>query len=219
MLAKIFLQDHWGKIIKKLLNYLATMILRIHHAFRQAPVDQLAIAGRAGFLPSRFEVPAGAGEVAGAAVELAERGIEQVIMPQRRVLAGFVQRANAGVRTCDLGQDNRAVEQVYRRAIDREQGVIEAQDRRPIRFGIARRGAMKAGNGGFQMKRRDDGTLGRLVEKLLAAPDQPAVPLAAVLLLHEQDGTALIKPRLQPGGMKQHQSHKRVRGRRAESAL
>jgi hypothetical protein len=46
---------------------------------------------RVRLLPGRFEVPPGAGRVAGAAVELAERGVEQVIAPQGRVPAGLVQ--------------------------------------------------------------------------------------------------------------------------------
>ena len=95
--------------------------------------------GRTGLPPGRFEVLPGAVKVAGAPVELAERGVEQVIVPQGGILAGFVQCANARVRTFDLGHDDRPVEQVHRRAMNREQGVVEAQDRRPIRFGIARR--------------------------------------------------------------------------------
>src|SRR5262249_1192764 len=45
---------------------------------RQAPINDLAIEGGVGLPPRRFEVVAGAGQVAGAAVEFAERGIEQV---------------------------------------------------------------------------------------------------------------------------------------------
>ena len=65
----------------------------------------------------------GASHIAGAAVEFAERGVEQVIMPQRRIPAGFVQRGNARVWALDLGHDNRPVEQINRGAMDRQQAL------------------------------------------------------------------------------------------------
>src|SRR6516162_2686409 len=163
------------------------------YAQGQAPIDELAIEGRARFLPSRFELLPGAGQVAGAAVEFAESGVKQVVVPQCWVLASFVERVNACLRTFDLGHDDCAIEQVHWRAMNREQGVIQAQDRRPIRFGIALRRAMMAGNGRFQMKRGNDGPLSRLIEVLLGTADQLAVPFVSVLLLQEQDGTALIE--------------------------
>src|SRR5262249_17608853 len=99
------------------------------HALRQAPVDEFAIEWGGRFLSGRFGVLPGAGHVAGAPVYPAGRRVEQVIVPQGRVLARLVQRANARPRTFDLSDDNRAVEQVHRRALQREQGVVEAQDR------------------------------------------------------------------------------------------
>ena len=53
-----------------------------------------------------------------------------------------------------------------------EQGVVEAQDGRPVGFGEALRPAMMAGNRRFQVERRDDGPLRRLGEEFLGAPDQ-----------------------------------------------
>src|SRR5262245_47188760 len=79
------------------------------HALRQAPVEELVIEGRSRFLAGRFEVLPGPGQVAGAAVEVAECRIEQVIVPQGRILAGLVQHANARLRTVDLGHDDRTV--------------------------------------------------------------------------------------------------------------
>src|SRR5262249_47849605 len=86
------------------------------HALRQAPVDEFVVEGRVRFLPGRFEVPPGPLRVAGAAVEFAERRIEQVIVPQGRVPAGLVQRPDARVWAVDLGHDNRPGEQVHPRA-------------------------------------------------------------------------------------------------------
>jgi hypothetical protein len=81
-----------------------------------------------------FEMLSGADKVPGAAVELAQRGVEEIVAPQRRISSGFVQCTNAGFRTLDLGHDDRAVEHVHGRMMNREQGVLETQDRVPIRF-------------------------------------------------------------------------------------
>ena len=52
----------------------------------------------------------------------------------------------------------------------------------------------------------------------MGTADQPAVPFVSVLLLQEQDGTALIEASVEAGGVEQHQGHEGVRGRRAEPA-
>jgi hypothetical protein len=151
------------------------------HALRQAPVEEFVIERGSGFLPGRFEVLPGAGQVAGAAVEVAEGRVVQVIVPQRRIPACLLQHANARLRTFDLGHDDRAVEQVHRRALLGEQGVVEAQDRRPVGVGKALRRAMVAGDRRLQVERGDYGPLGRPGEELLRPADQVMVPLAAVL--------------------------------------
>src|SRR5262249_48842373 len=79
-------------------------------------VEEFAIEGGSRFLPGRFEVLPGPGQVAGAAVEVAERRVEQEIVPQRRILGGRLQHSNARVWTFDLRDDDRTVEQVRRRA-------------------------------------------------------------------------------------------------------
>src|SRR5262245_61803896 len=97
-------------------------------------------------------MPAGAVEVAGAAVELTQRGVEEMIMPQRVDLTGFLQGADAGLGAVDLGDYNRPVQQINRRAMNLQQGVIQAQNRRPIGRGVAGSGAMVKGDARLQMK-------------------------------------------------------------------
>jgi len=50
------------------------------HTMRQPPIDELAIERRVCFLPSRFEVPPGTSQISCAAVELAESGVEQMVV-------------------------------------------------------------------------------------------------------------------------------------------
>src|SRR5437660_2926671 len=59
----------------------------------------------------------------------------------------------------------------------------------------------------------------RAVEELFAALDQPGIPLGAVLVLHQQDATAMIEPGVEPGRVKEHQSHEGQRRRRAAMAM
>src|SRR5262249_35413367 len=89
-------------------------------ALRQATVDEFAVEGGSRFAPGRLKVLPSADRFAGTTVQLAERGVEQVIVPQCRVAAGFVQGADARPRAVDLGHHNRTVEQVHRRALDRQ---------------------------------------------------------------------------------------------------
>src|SRR5262245_43833101 len=103
--------------------------------------------------------------------------------------------------------------------MNREQSVIKPQDRRPIGFGVALRRAVMEGNARFEMIGGDDGPYGGLVEEFPGAADQTAVPSTAILLLHEQNGAALVEPSLEPCGVKEHQGHERVGGRRAESQV
>src|SRR5215472_469328 len=51
-------------------------------ALGQAAVEEFALEGRVRFQSGGFEMPAGAAHIAGAAVELAERGVEEGIVPQ-----------------------------------------------------------------------------------------------------------------------------------------
>jgi hypothetical protein len=59
-----------------------------------------------------------------------------VVVPQRRVPARFLQRLDARLRAVDLGHHDRAVEQVARRALQCQQGVEQAQDRKPVGVGV-----------------------------------------------------------------------------------
>ena len=100
-----------GVVVSKSGKILSPSFFRLN-PLGQSPLNELAIEGGVGFLPRRFEVLPGASEVAGATVEFAERGVEQVIMTQGRVVAGFVQRPNPRVRTFNLSHDDRAIEQI-----------------------------------------------------------------------------------------------------------
>src|SRR5690349_22604779 len=66
--------------------------------------------------------------------------------PTRRSSDLLLQSANPRPWAFDLGHDDGAVQQVHRRGLQRQQGVVEAQDRRPVGLGNALRGAVVAGD-------------------------------------------------------------------------
>ena len=134
------------------------------------------IVGRASLLLGGFEVLPGLLEIARAPVELTERGVEEMIILEGLVPAGFFQGADARGGTFDLGDDDRPVEQVDRRPMNREQRVVEEEDRRPVRLGIALGRAMMERDAGFEMKGGDGRSLGRVVEEFLGAADQALRP-------------------------------------------
>ncbi len=177
----------------------------------QPPIDDGVVMNRAGFEPGGFEVEAGLVEVAGPTVELAEGCVEQVVVSDGRVLAHLVQRIDARKWAVDFGDNDRPVDQVDRRAMDREHCVVEPQDGRPIGVGVGRRRAVIHGDSGLEMEDGDRGSFGRLIEELSRPLDQPLVPSGAVLVFHEQDAASFVEPRVQAGGVKQHQGHERTR--------
>ena len=71
----------------------------------------------------------------------------------------------------------------------------------------------------FQMIGGNDRPLGRLIEEFPGAADEALIPPDAVLLLHEQKRAVCIEPRVQSGGMKEHQGHEGVGTRGAETRL
>src|SRR5580704_15660609 len=108
----------------------------------QAAIDDFAIEGRVRLPASHFEVPSGALEVAGASVKFAQSRVKEVVTLERRIQSGFVQGANARGRTFELCNDNRPVQQINGRAVKGNQGVVEPQNRGPVRFVETFRSAM-----------------------------------------------------------------------------
>src|SRR5262249_44199355 len=56
--------------------------------------------------------------------------------------------------------------------------------------------------------------LGRSIKKLLSAADHSLIPLAAILILHQQDVAVIAEPSPKPCGMKKHERHERESSRR-----
>lgn len=126
----------------------------------------LAVGGGSSFSSDK-EVFASAGHIAGAAIELPQSGVEQVIAAQGGVLARFIKGADAGQRPLNFGDDNGAVEQINWRSLDRQQGVVQSKDRDPIGFRLALCRAVIERDPRFEMERRKSGSLGRSSEELL----------------------------------------------------
>ena len=68
-----------------------------------------------------------------------------------------------------------------------EDRIVQNENRRPVRFGIALGRAMIKSDSRLEMKWGDDRSFRRLVEKVPRAADQALVPLGPILVLHEQD--------------------------------
>ena len=136
---------------------------------------------------------------------------QQVVVPERGFAGERLHQFQPGRRAEGHAHRHGAIERNHGRRRDLRQRVVERGDARPVGVGGSRGARMAGGDGGLQgidVERAGQGL--RVFQRRQAAPDQQAVPAAAILFQQQHRVARRVDARGQTRGLDFHQREQAV---------